>query len=503
MTHPDVLPWVGPDEAIPSSAARGLALVLWAIVLAYVAASRFKSHFTVFGHKIDLPGFRLAVAQVLLASVDVAVTAMIFYVLLPASPPGTPELTFLMFLGIYVAGYTAGLAASVPGGLGVFDGFMMLSLTPWVPAPQVVGAILLFRLFYYIVPLFLAGALFAGFEISQRRNMMRRMRTEARVADALEVPALSALVALAGATLLFIGALPQRGAGLAAWLGEWASLTSQFAASVVGTLLLVAAWGLLRRLRIAWWSSLALLINAAVILAVRADPWPVVLAVLVIAGFIAATRGAFYRNARLTSEPITASRVFYLAVVVFCGLALAAVAYNNHMPEASWWEVVLQVGAPAPLRFAVALSVLLLVAAAFRLLRPARLSAASYDAETRERLLALGARAPALPGDGVREDMGALFAEGGRAGFAFHRLDDVWVGLGDPAGEPAARIAAVWHFRDLCEQAGVEPAFADIGRGMQRVYEDAGLTPVTLPDGRTVVARAEGDPQRVIAILEG
>ena len=65
-----------------------------------------------------------------LATVDVALTALIFYVLLP----DTPGLTFLVFLAVYVTAYTAAMASHVPGGLGVFDGTILVGLTDLVPA---------------------------------------------------------------------------------------------------------------------------------------------------------------------------------------------------------------------------------------------------------------------------------------------------------------------------------------------------------------------------------
>ncbi|MBV8575323.1 MAG: lysylphosphatidylglycerol synthetase family protein, partial [Acetobacteraceae bacterium] len=79
-----------------------------------------------------------------------------------------PGLTWLIFLGVYVASYTAGLAANLPGGIGVFDTAMLFGLSPYIGAPPIIGAILVFRLYYYIIPLFLAGGLFAGNEILLR-----------------------------------------------------------------------------------------------------------------------------------------------------------------------------------------------------------------------------------------------------------------------------------------------------------------------------------------------
>ena len=149
--------------------------------LGYVTLSRILGRVRLFGHEIDLPGWRMAMLQVLLATVDVAITATIFYALLPHAP----QLTWLIFLGVYVASYTAGLAANLPGGIGVFDTAMLLGLEPYVSAPHIVGAIVVFRLYYYVIPLFLAGTLFAGNEIAaaRRRAAAARRAAAGRAGD--------------------------------------------------------------------------------------------------------------------------------------------------------------------------------------------------------------------------------------------------------------------------------------------------------------------------------
>ena len=137
------------------------------------------------------------------------------------TPPG---LTWLIFLGVYVSSYTAGLAANLPGGIGVFDTAMLFGLSPYIDAPHIVGAIVVFRLYYYVIPLFLAGSLFAGNEILLRGGGLLRMsagwrrcrRSAAGASRISPSPPPPARSALCGVLMLCLGVLaPQSGFFLA------------------------------------------------------------------------------------------------------------------------------------------------------------------------------------------------------------------------------------------------------------------------------------------------
>jgi uncharacterized membrane protein YbhN (UPF0104 family) len=491
IVEPEVLPFF---SSVPRWVMQAVGVLLWGIVGAYIVLARFVPHFRLFGHQIDLPGFRMALMQTGLASADVAVTALIFWVLLPP----VEGLTFLHFLGIYVAAYTAGIAANVPGGIGVFDGAMLFGLSGYLPTPEVVGALLLFRLFYYIVPLFLAGLLFAAFEVSQRRHLLDRFAPERGVAISFEVPAMAALTGLAGLTLVFIGALPPKPGPLDGAFAFMDEAASHFAASILGSLLLMAAYGLVRRLAIAWWAALLFLLSGALVAWLRGEPWWLTGGFVLVVALLATVRPAFYRRARLLSETLTGETVAAIAALGLCSLTLATVAYGGQFADLSWWGVVLSDQAPDTLRFAVGLAGVMLLVAAFRLLRPVRRSVLTYGEPTRARLVALGARAPAVAD-------GAVFGDAERAGFAFLRRNGIWLALGDPAGEERDRVSAIWRFRDMCEQAGVDPAFWDVGPELLRVYADIGLTPFPLEDApaRYLACRAENDLAALLPLLPG
>jgi uncharacterized membrane protein YbhN (UPF0104 family) len=496
VIEPEVLPGLG--NHVPHWIMQALGLVMWALVLAYITMSRIRSHVTLFGHRVDLPGFRMALAQTTLASVDVAVTAMIFYALLPAAE----GLTFLHFLGIYIAAYIAGIAASLPGGIGVFDLAIVIGLRPWMPEAEVVGALLVFRLYYYIVPLFLAGLMFAGFEVAQRRHLFARLVAEQRVADALEVPVIAGLVGLGGTVLIFLGALPTRSSALPDWAGYEAAVASHFAASVVGSLLLVMAYGLLRRLKIAWGMSILLLLNGALICWLRDDGALLWGAFLLVALLVGAMRGGFYRDARLMREPLQPATLAALGVVSVCAILLALVSYGGKVGDDSWLEVVVSPLAPDSLRFTVGLAAVLLLVGMARLLRPVKQRPVAWTPEVRARLRGFGGAAPEVAD-------GAVFGDAGRAGLAFMRRDGVWLAIGDPVGEERDRISAIWRFRDICEGAGVQPAFWQVTPALLRIYGDIGLTafPLAPPKAgepqRYLACRAEKDLEKLMALLPG
>lgn len=494
VAEPEVLPFFG--QGTPRWVMQAAGLVMWTIVASYVLLARFVPHFRLFGHQIDLPGFRMAVAQTALASADVAVTALVFWMLLPP----VEGLTFLHFLGVYVLALSAGIVANVPGGIGVFDGAILIGLSGYLPAPVVIGALLLFRLYYYIVPLFIAGLMFAAFEVSQRRHLMDRIAPERGVAISFEVPAMAALTGLAAMTMIVIGALPPKPNMLDGIFDLLDEASSHFAASVVGCLLLVAAYGLMRRLAIAWWATQLLLLNGALVVWLRGEPWWLTGGFLLLVVLLTTVRPAFYRRARLTAEPLSTENVAMLAALSLSALTLAGIAHAGLFGDKSWWGVVLSGDTPDSLRFAVGLAGVLLLAAAARLLRPARSGALPYDEAMRQRLVGLGAAAPVVGGAD-----GAIFGEADRAGFAFVKREGIWLALGDPAGEERDRVSAIWRFRDICERAGVDPAFWRAGPGLLRVYADIGLTPFPLeggPDGPLhLLCRPERDIEALLPLL--
>ena len=115
------------------------------------------------GWKLSLPGWKVTLGQVVLGVADVCAGGGILFAVLPpeyAIPFGT-------FIAAYVFAHILGLASHAPAGAGVFETTLLLAL--WqIPPSRLIGAIILYRLFYYLMPFTLALFLLGFHEIRKR-----------------------------------------------------------------------------------------------------------------------------------------------------------------------------------------------------------------------------------------------------------------------------------------------------------------------------------------------
>lgn len=149
------------------SQAMGLAaLGLVASYLVWVALHRRSVRIQ--GWRLELPGPQLSLAQMLVGAGDICTAAAVLYILLPAGH----GIGFETFLAVHLMAVMLGMASHAPGGLGVFEATILLALSS-LPREPVLGALLLFRIIYYLVPFVLALALLGAYEIANRIRATR------------------------------------------------------------------------------------------------------------------------------------------------------------------------------------------------------------------------------------------------------------------------------------------------------------------------------------------
>jgi uncharacterized membrane protein YbhN (UPF0104 family) len=163
-----------PDIFTHPHAARGVGLACLGGVALYVTGSlmHFKP-FKVGKFEIVYPRPDVMVQQLFAAPLELIGAAGIIYFALPET--GNPG--YLVVLGAFLLSFSAALVSHAPGGLGVFE-LLFIKLMPDVPRVKVLAALLVWRLFYLIIPLLFAIVVVVIFERGRLSDALRRARGE-------------------------------------------------------------------------------------------------------------------------------------------------------------------------------------------------------------------------------------------------------------------------------------------------------------------------------------
>ncbi len=453
-------------------------------VVAYLLASLLRRRaFVIGGWRLRIPTFELSLAQVALSSLDLALAGAALYELMPDSL----TIGFPAFIGLYIVAILAGVVSHVPGGLGVFEG-LMIALLPDVPAAEVAGALLTYRLIYYLLPLMIAAALLAAAEVSSGRTRvagaMRFLQDQwTRIAP--QVSALAAL--LCGAVLLISGALPsidERVVYVEKILPLGLLEASHLIGSIAGTALVLLSRALLRRLDSAYFLTMALLVTGAVASLLKGFDYEEATILSVSAILLIPARRAFYRHGVLIRERFSGDWLAAVIVVLAGTLWLGMFSYRNvDYDHDLWWQFEFAADAPRFLRASVAVILTSMGFALAQLLRPVPPVSPPPGAAHVEQLLPLVERAQetraalALVGD-----KNILFSEK-QDGFVMYGLRGrSWVSMGDPVGPASCRAELAWKFREMCDQHDGIPVFYQVDVENLPLYLDLGLTLLKLGD---------------------
>ncbi len=154
-------------DLVPVEASAATGVLILALIGLYVVASFMKLKPLKLGSiNIFYPAPKVVLPQLLIAPVELIGAAGIIYFALPeAGNPG-----FMIVLGIFLISFSAALLSHAPGGLGVLELVFLMGL-PDMNQADVIAALLVFRLFYLIIPFVMALVVILIFERSQfKRN---------------------------------------------------------------------------------------------------------------------------------------------------------------------------------------------------------------------------------------------------------------------------------------------------------------------------------------------
>jgi phosphatidylglycerol lysyltransferase len=475
-------PPVGLREMLPAGASVVAGLSILVVIAAYATLCVRGGSLRVWRFTLPLPSPQLMALQTIVSVVDWLLAASVFYVLLPATRPA-----FLPFAGSFAAAQLIGLASHVPGGLGVFDGVMVLLLRNQVAITDVAPALVAYRIIYYAVPLVAALMLLLLDETSQRRTQLSQFRRTCHALAVWATPRVLALFIFAsGVMLLFSGATPAVAERLQ-WIATVMPLplveASHFTASLIGLLLLVLAQAIARRVDAAYYvTAAALAVGAGASLIKGADYEEAAILALVLLALLSARRH-FTRRARILEWPLAprwiAAIVTAIAASVWLGLfAYRHVGYTSDL----WWRFAVDANAPRFLRASVGVTIASLVIAVRLLLGQSRPRLATIDlggpTPDLDRVIAL--QPHTLPYLVYLGDKSVLWNDDRTAFVMYAVSGSTCVALGDPVGPANAQRDMVRRFVTMSDAMSLTPALYQVSPDLLSICTDASLTAIKL-----------------------
>ena len=455
-------------------------MLLLAAVCAYALWASFaRGTLEIRGWALRAPGPAIGLAQIALGVLDISLSCAVLWSLLPAGA----HVHYVAFLGVYAAAVIAGIISHVPGGVGVFEAVILLTL-PGVPADALLGSLLAYRAVYYVVPFVFGTLLFGSKEVSAQWARRARARELASQYIAPVVPQIAgALSFLSGALLLFSGATPavdERLAFLERFLPLPVLEVSHLVGSIVGLGLLVLSPALFRRVRAAYHIAVWLLIAGIAASLLKGLDFEEATLLLLVLGVLVLGRRSFYRPTAILDERFTPAWLASVTGVIVLAVWIGLVSHRHmRYPRELWWTFAFDANAPRMLRASLTVVVLGVGYVLLNLLRPARRAPAVAGPDELARARALIEQGDqTLANAALTGDKRLLFSDADDAFLMYQTARRSWIALGDPVGSPRGAEELVWRLREMSDHHGVDTVFYQASRGCLGLYVDLGLAPL-------------------------
>ena len=456
--------------------------LLMVVSVSYVAAAALRlGPIRVRRLELPLPSVRLALAQLAISVLDWTIAATVLYVLLP---PG--RVPFLALLGAFLASQLLGLASHVPGGMGVFEGLMVLLLKPFLPSTELLPALIVYRAVYYLLPLSVAAVGLVADELHQRRSQAARLGAALGwLTEELTPRVLALFTFLAGTVLLASGATPAS-PGRLSFLNHVLPLgvieLSHFAGSVLGAALLLLSQGLARRLDAAFALTVLTMVGGIAASFLKGADYEEALILAAILLVLWRARPAFDRRAALFDTRFSPGWIIAVAATVGASLWLGLFAFKHvEYTHDLWWQFELHGEASRMLRATVGAGITLLLFGVARLMGYAPHEAPTpTDADLSAAAAIISTQPDTFSNLVFLRDKAILFDEL-RSAFVMYGVQGrTWAALGDPVGPPERIGSLVRLFLERCDDFGGVPVFYEISSEHLHRYADVGLTFVKL-----------------------
>ncbi|MES2437646.1 MAG: bifunctional lysylphosphatidylglycerol flippase/synthetase MprF [Verrucomicrobiota bacterium] len=464
--------WAPPElDWLPVAMGRGIGMVL-------LLSCGLVCVFSVFGFRgrplAFCPSWKVLLVATVVSSLDWLFAGLALRVFLPAEIP-TPA-----FLAATAVGQALGAASHVPGGVGVMELFITKFSAGMVSQPLIAGALLTYRLTYYLIPFVIAVAAVSAREIWARRHWAKMTVDGTGKAWSAIAPRLAGMSALAGGFVLMLSATTPMEASRRILLERFVPLpfveASHFLSSIAGTVMIIVASGLLRRVRAAWWFAVFMAGGGMVFSLLKGFDWEESFVLLVFLAALLPFKSRFHRHAGIWTRRF--SLQWWGLIVSIVGLSIwfgfytsRHVGYENQL----WWRYSFEDDASRLLRGTAGSALILISVALIQYFRPSPPRAREPNPGMDRVAEMVGKTARCSSALALVGDKEFLF-NGDRSAFLMYGDQGrTRVAMADPVGDEEKFEGLYWRFMEQAQDEGMRTAFYQVGASMMPVCVEMGM----------------------------
>ena len=459
---------------------RPLGFVFLALVGVYLFIIGLRRKpFRIFGLELSAIGPGYTFIQIMIACLDWTLCCSVLYILLPS----TSNLSFLDFLGIFLLAQFAGIASQIPGGIGAFESVSLFLFSFFYPPPVVLGALLIYRVIYYLFPLSIAAVMLTLNELLKNKAIKLAGTAIAQVTSTAVPHVFAFIIFLGGTVLLFSGALPAEQSRLAL-LRDFLPLPvleiSHFLASLIGLWLLLLARGLQLRLDAAYYFTSILLAFGAIFSLFKGLDYEEAIILSVMLLIFLPCRKEFYRRSSLLSQPLTINWIAPVIIVVIGSIWLGFFSYKHvEYTNSLWWKFTYESRASDASRFLRATAGILIFSMTIAIILLFRSARKPFKKELEpdlQQIKSIVEKSPrAYANLALLGDKTFLISKSGSSFIMYGSKGQSWVAMSDPVGPKEEWAELIWRFYEMADRHGCFPVFYEIEADSLQNYADLGL----------------------------
>ncbi|GAA0125147.1 MULTISPECIES: bifunctional lysylphosphatidylglycerol flippase/synthetase MprF [Clostridium] len=387
-----------------------------------------------------------------------------------------PEASYFESLAVFSLAITIGVCSFIPGGIGSFDlaciyGFKLFNIS----SSGIIVGMLLFRIFYYLIPWLLSMFLIVGELLNAKRS--KKNKNNLALINEFGIKALSGLIFFSGIVLILSSILPNfptRVRIVRKFLSVPMLQFSEVTVIGIGFILIILSKGILDKVKGAYNVTIILLILGSLLSFIKGLNIEASSLLGVIAFLLYLSKDRFYRenspleikNAILYTSIVLIMSLFYGFIYFVINNSLAFIPYKPVVKNFMYTPKMMTSYFLILLVIVLIIHFLAVKKIEFEYANDDELEKLKeflkkYDGNCKTHLLFL-------------KDKSLFYAADNKVIIGFRMYDNKMIALGDPIGDKTLFKKAIGEFRAFADKNNMTPVFYEINEENLPLYHENG-----------------------------